>query len=121
MDEHLWEERWREDYVNWIAKDDITLSQATSPHLQRLLARSGPKVTNLLPQRSSARRWLMDAYEQRKPEVAESLHTSLSDVSLSFDGWSSPNGLSLLGIVAHWIDKDCALRNALIGMPRIEG
>ena len=121
MDEHLWEERWREDYVNWIAKDDITLSQATSPHLQRLLARSGPKVTNLLPQRSSARRWLMDAYEQRKPEVAESLHTSLSDVSLSFDGWSSPNGLSLLGVVAHWIDKDCTLRNALIGMPRLEG
>lgn len=56
MDEYLWEERWREDYVNWIAKDDITLSQATSPHLQRLLARSGPKVTNLLPQRTSVRR-----------------------------------------------------------------
>lgn len=103
------------------AKDDITLSQATSPHLQRLLARSGPKVTNLLPQRSSVRRWIMDAYVQRKPEVAESLHTSLSDVSLSFDGWSSPNGLSLLGVVAHWIDKDCTLRNALIGMPRLEG
>lgn len=49
MDEHLWEERWREDSVNWIAKDDITLSQTTSPHLQRLLARSGPKVANLLP------------------------------------------------------------------------
>jgi hypothetical protein len=63
----------------------------------------------------------MDAYEQRIPEVAESLHTSLSDVSLSFDGWSSPNGRSLLEIVAHWIDKDCTLRNALIGLPRLEG
>lgn len=58
---------------------------------------------------------------QRKPEVAESLRTSLSDVSISFDGWSSPNGLSLLGVVAHCIDKDCPLLNALIGMPRIEG
>lgn len=89
MDEHLWEEKWREDYVNWIAKDYITLPQATSSRLQRLLARNGPKVANLLPQRSSVRRWLMDAYEQRKPEVAESLEslrTSLSDVSLSFDG-----------------------------------
>lgn len=37
IDERLWEERWREGYVNWIAKDDITLSQATSPHLQRPL------------------------------------------------------------------------------------
>lgn len=63
----------------------------------------------------------MDAYEQCKPEVAESLRTSLSDVSLSFDGWSSPNGLSLLGVVAHWIDKDYTLCNALIGMLRIEG
>lgn len=63
----------------------------------------------------------MDAYEQRKPEVAESMHTSLSDVSLSFNGWSSPNGLSLLGIVAHWIDKECTLRNALIGLPRLGG
>ena len=63
----------------------------------------------------------MDAYEQSKPEVVESLHTSLSDVSLSFDGWSLPNGLSLLRVVAHWIDKDCTLRNALIGMPWLEG
>jgi hypothetical protein len=49
------------------------------------------------------------------------MHTSLSDVSLSFDGWSSPNGLSLLGVVAHWIDKDCTLRSALIGLPQLEG
>lgn len=46
-------------------------------------------------------------------------HSAMS--AYLFDGWSSPNGLSLLGAVAHWIDKDCTLRNALIGMPRFEG
>jgi hypothetical protein len=43
----------------------------------------------------------MDAYEQRKPKVAKSLHTSRSDFSLSFDGWSLPNGLTLLEVVIY--------------------
>jgi len=56
-----------------------------------------------------------------RPQVRELLVTSKSRINLSFDVWTSSNDLSLLGVVAHFIDSRDRLRTALLGLPRLVG
>jgi hypothetical protein len=115
FNEHIWKEKYSELFINWVAKDDITLLQASSPNLRALLLRSGPKVDRLLPQRDTVRAWIMRAFYECKADVTASLQQAISTITFSFDGWTSPNDLALLGIVAHWVDDKRTLRTALIG------
>jgi hypothetical protein len=44
---------------------------------------------------------VMSTYHERIRDVKEALSKARSRINLSFDAWSSPNHLSLLGIVAY--------------------
>jgi len=56
----------------------------------------------------------------RKKTVREKLQTALSKVHLAVDIWTSPNRHLLLGICAHFIDKQHNLTKALLGLPVVE-
>jgi hypothetical protein len=63
----------------------------------------------------------MSTYHERIRDVKEALSKARSRINLSFDVWSSPNHLSLLGIVAYWIDEKCELKTALLALRPVEG
>lgn len=102
-------EQWRNDFINWISHDDLTFEQAASPYLKKVIVTGGPQVAKLLPSARTVRTWLANTYIERVPEVRAALARSLSKIHVSFDAWSSPNDLSLLGVVGHWIDEHAAL------------
>src|SRR5205814_1702274 len=35
--------------------------------------------------------------------------------------WTSPNSLSLLGVIGHWIDANCILQTGILGLRQIKG
>jgi hypothetical protein len=47
----------------------------------------------------------MTAFIKRKAELKLSLSKANSKIHFSFDLWTSPNHLALLGIVAYYIDQ----------------
>jgi hypothetical protein len=52
--------------------------------------------------------------------VSESLHNAKSHVNIAFDLWTSPGRyLSLLGVVAYYLDTDWKLRIVLLTLPRM--
>jgi hypothetical protein len=53
--------------------------------------------------------------------VRKCLVSSRSKINLSFDVWSLPNRLSLLGVVSHWIDYDLKLKTCLLALRPLEG
>jgi hypothetical protein len=114
-------ERWRVDFLNWIVHDNITFEQAASQHLRKVILGGGSDVARLLPCARTVRSWLITTYNERISDVKKSLAGARSRINLSFDAWSSPNHRSLLGIVAHWIDEQCMLKTALLGLPPLEG
>lgn len=114
-------ERWRCDFMNWIAYDDITFEQASSELLHKVILGGGPHVKPLLPCARTVRSWVMTTYHERISDVKESLAGATSKINLSFDAWSSPNHLSLLGVVAHWLDSEHTLKTALLGLRPLEG
>lgn len=114
-------EQWRNDFINWISHDDLTFEQAASPYLKKVIVTGGPQVAKLLPSARTVRTWLANTYIERVPEVRAALARSLSKIHVSFDAWSSPNDLSLLGVVGHWIDEHGQPANALLGLRPLEG
>jgi hypothetical protein len=114
-------EKWQQRFINWIAYDDITFSQAASERFRDLLLHSGPDIEALLPKANTVRAWIMRAFQERRADVKLSLQQARSRIALSFDVWTAPNDLTLLGVVGHWIDQNKRLQRALLSLPAIEG
>lgn len=99
----------------------MSFEDAVDPALQKLFITGGAFVKGLLPSRNTVRSWLIAAYSERQLEVKASLANSRSCIVVSLDAWSSPNALSLLGVVGHWIDAQCHLKTALLGLRPLGG
>ena len=67
------------------------------------------------------KKWILEEFEKKRLEVKAELAIARSRIYISFDGWSSPNRLALVGVVVHYLDKDLVNRSYLIGMRRISG
>ncbi len=114
-------ELWQQKFINWITHDDMAFSQAESSFLRDLLLHSSKDIEALLPKANTVRAWIMSAFQSRRVDVKASLQSARSRIAISFDGWSSPNDLMLLGIVGHWIDKEKQQRHALLALTPLEG
>lgn len=64
-----------------------------------------PMIKSLIPGATGVRQWIMDSFEAKRQEIKNMLAEATSQVHFSFDLWTSPNHLALLGIVAHFVDK----------------
>ena len=70
---------------------------------------------------STSRAWIMDNYKHSKGVVRQSLATAVSRITLSFESWKSGNELDLLGVIAHYIDKQYQVKNVLLALRNIYG
>ena len=57
------------------------------------------------------------SYEDRFTEIAHLLKSAQGSINVSCDIWTSTNGLSLLGTVAHFVDKSNTKRTILVALP----
>jgi hypothetical protein len=69
----------------------------------------------------SVRSFIIKEFQRRRMRVIDELHSARSKIHLSFDLWSSPNALSLCGVVAHYLTADLQSRAILIGLKRVKG
>ena len=118
----FWAKGYIQAYVDWTILQDVTFRQATRAHTRALLTFDRPQIQDcLVSAPTSLSNWIKNAFAYRTVNIKYLLVTALSKINISCDIWTSTNGLSLLGVVAHFIDKDGKLRSVLIGLPRIRG
>ncbi|KAM5529351.1 transposase-like protein [Fusarium oxysporum f. sp. phaseoli] len=70
---------------------------------------------------STIRQWVMNMFEVRKERLRQDMLDSRNSISLSFDLWTSPNYLAVLGVAAHFIDKSGLRRTAVLALREVEG
>lgn len=116
LQQPLKEERWRTDFINWIAHDNITFEQAASPWLRKVILGSGSFIEGLLPSSNTVRNWLLTTFIERKPDIRASLHTARSKIHLSCDASTTLAGKTLVAVVGHWLNEKLELKTALLGM-----
>jgi hypothetical protein len=86
-----------------------------------LLSYCNPVLSDSMPSRRSLRRWIASAYNEALVSVESALQRASTKINLSFDLWSSPGRrLSLLGIVAHYLNDEFKPRTVLLALPCIQ-
>lgn len=92
--------------VAFVVVCQMALTVTTNQFFVIFLKSIFPKIEDILPKCSKTLRSLVILhFEQRKEVLKGILRRSKSQIHFSFDLWTSPNHLALLGIVAHWIDE----------------
>jgi hypothetical protein len=66
---------------------------------------------------STTREWIIDSYNNNKAKVIKLIATSISKLTISFDGWKANNDiLDLLGVIIHYLRDDHKLHNVILAM-----
>jgi hypothetical protein len=83
-----------------------------------LLIYCNPRCEAALPLRTTLRSYMTSAYEHALTAVETDLAMARTKINLSFDLWTSPGRrLSLLGVVAHYLDNRFKPRAVLLALP----
>jgi hypothetical protein len=84
----------------------MALSLVANEVFLEFLEQLYPTIRKILPHSShTILEYIINAFKARKQKLKESLTMSQSKISFSFDLWTSPNHMALLGIIGHYIDE----------------
>lgn len=108
--------------IRWLVYCHICLTMVENEYFRDFITYLNKGLASLLPfAHATIRKWIIHAYQEEKEKIKEEMRTSISNVHISFDMWTSPNYLAMLSIFAHYLDKDGVRRNRLIGFRRVLG
>ena len=115
--------------LRWIVMNQVAFHQAVLPSLRFIFSylcavqASFTELSNAMPTSSSTiKTWTVDCFYQNKNKIRSHLREkSIFSIHLSFDLWTSKNNLTLLGVVAFWVDTSGGVQHALLGLPRLHG
>ena len=62
----------------------------------------------------------MRQYESQKEKVKQLIQSAKSRIHISYDLWTSPNTLAILGVVAHYVTEDGKLEYHTLALKDID-
>jgi hypothetical protein len=112
---------FKERLVKWLVAYHIPLVDVENELFWSILELCEPRIAALLPYSGDTiRGWIMEAYDERKDLLKREIHqNSVSMIHISFDLWTSPNCVPLMGVVAHYTDKSFRNRTTMLALKRL--
>lgn len=108
--------------VQWIVAMHITFSQVENDWFRAFLAVFNTRLVALVPNSGDTiRAWIMEDFQQRRSDIGKQLRESKSLIHLSYDLWTSPNHLALIGVIGHYVSSDYKVETTLLGLRRLKG
>jgi hypothetical protein len=115
-------DRFKDLLIRWLVCCHIAFFQIENIFFRDLLYYLFPPLAKLLPKAANTmRKWVKDAFEAKRETLRQDMRDAHSNISISFDLWTSPNYLAILGVVAHFIDKFGKRRIAVLGLRELNG
>lgn len=115
-------ERFKSLLVRWIVYCHISFRMLENQYFRELVGFMNSGLAAYLPRAASTiRGWVIAEYHKQKEVLVEEMKSALSDIHISFDGWTSPNHWSILSVNAHFIDKQGKRRTERLAFRRILG
>ena len=113
---------WKQLFIQWIVYCHIAFYQIENGYFRRMLFYLVPKLSEWLPQaRKTIRTWVLEEFKIRKGQLIKDIANACSAIHILFDLWTSPNALSTLAVVAHFIDCDGKKRHKLLALREVFG
>jgi hypothetical protein len=102
---------------------NIAFTAVESPLFRQLIELLNAVLLTILPfSGNTIKNWIVEELSQKKQIIKRHLHKHSSGmIHLSFDLWTSPNQLSLVGVVTHYVDDTYTVRTKLLSLKRLRG
>jgi len=76
----------------------------------------------LIPEKGQTiQSWIEERYRVESAKLTVEFEKVSGAIHISFDLWTSTSSITLLGIVAHYLDQSGKDKRKLIGLPRVQG
>jgi hypothetical protein len=109
-------------YVQWITAHGVPFNQVRWPKFRAFLEYISPEANCLLPHSpTTVSSWVTRIYTQEKEHIKQGLQSALSSIHFTVDMWTSPNFLSMFGVIAHYTDENGQLSHAVLAIKEIDG
>ena len=117
---------FRKTLVRWTVKANIPLTGPEDEEFRNLIeiaSLGSNSLIDLVPTGDTMHTWILKEFDDRKAEIkSQLLHNAQSKIHLSFDLWTSDGTtMSLMAVVAHYLDKSFVNRTRLVAMRRLYG
>lgn len=115
-------DKFKEVILDWIVDGNVPFSVVEHPSFRELLSHlNSDLVEECLPESyQTIARWIKQRYEAELTVKKEEMLAVAGRVHLSFDGWTSPTAVALVGVIAHYVTVDGSIDHTLLGLPRIQ-
>jgi hypothetical protein len=115
-------EAFRYHLLRWIVNRQVAFIEIEDEDFRQMLLCLSQTIEPYLVQcGDTLRNWLDEEYILAKRQVKQCLSEAKSKIHISFDLWTSPNALAICAVVAHFVNINHQVCNALIGFKRIKG
>jgi hypothetical protein len=105
--------------VAWFAKNHIPYLQAESKEFRLFMSSFNEHAVDALPMADSLKNYTMKFFKEKRTELGTFLSEMDSKIHISFDGWTSPNYCSFIGVVGYYVDPDGSFTRLLLGLPEL--
>jgi hypothetical protein len=115
-------EKFRRLLLRWIIQQQIPYSAVEHIEFRDLLLYLQPSLEPyLIRSHRTISNWVADEFKEAQLAVKSLLAQAKSRIHLSFDIWTSPSAIPILGVCAHFLDSSLQLKHPLLGLKFIEG
>jgi hypothetical protein len=115
-------DKFRNLLVQWIVQQQIPYSAVEQAQFRELLLELQPTLERyLVKSHNTISSWVDGEYKQAQAALKTQFNMALSRIHISFDIWTSPSALPILGICAHFLSPSLHLYHPLLGLRYIEG
>jgi hypothetical protein len=108
--------------TTFITECNLPLRLVECSSFRNLLVYLNRQIEPWLPEdHYTIRSWIIRQFDFYKQQVKEQLQASCSCIHISTDLWTSGNDLALLGAIAHFVNSQGDLEEALICLKEVDG
>lgn len=101
--------------LNWLTYYNLPFNLVNSERFRRILLYNNPSLQDRqIPTSKTVINLLVSEYKRALEPVRKLLQSARSMVHFTFDGWTSQQNASFLGINAHFIDRDWKQQRMLL-------
>ncbi|KJZ68710.1 hypothetical protein HIM_11901 [Hirsutella minnesotensis 3608] len=107
--------------LDWLMYHNLPFNVVNSERFRRIPLYNNPSVQEWqIPGGKTLIRLLIDEYKRALGPLHEFLQKARSLVHFTFDGWTSRQNASFLGLNAHFIDQGFKQWRLLLALPALE-
>jgi len=108
--------------VWWVCWCSLSLSVVEQTEFQALLSFLNDSIIKCLPKsHNTLREWIVRTFEHEKQRIMQALQSAYSKIHFTVDLWTSLNTKALMGIIAHYIAENGALRQSVLSLRELKG